>query len=83
MKLTRLLSFAALGLAAGYYLTRTEKGRQLRSDLTDRANTLTSDLRDRLSNLRTRTVDDLSTMSDDGQDTVRRSTRRVSNEMNA
>ncbi|HRO43829.1 MAG TPA: YtxH domain-containing protein [Flavipsychrobacter sp.] len=37
MKLSRLLLLAGAGVAIGYLLTRTEKGNELRKNVTDRA----------------------------------------------
>jgi len=48
MKLSRLLLLAGVGVAVGYWLTRTEKGNQVRKDLADRA----GDWADKLRNMR-------------------------------
>ena len=37
MKLSRLLLLAGAGAALGYWLTRTEKGNQIRKTISDRA----------------------------------------------
>lgn len=37
MKISRLLLLAAVGVAAGIFLTRTERGNQLRRNVSDRA----------------------------------------------
>lgn len=76
MKLTRLLTFAALGVAAGIYLTRTEKGRQMRGDLMDRA----GEWKDKLGKLRHQTMDDLTDLAEEGRDTAARAGKRASNE---
>ena len=76
MKLTRLLTFAALGVAAGIYLTRTEKGRQLRGDMMDRA----GDWKDKLGKLRHQAMDSLTDLADEGRDTASRASKRASNE---
>ena len=53
MKLSRLLLLAGAGVALGYWLTRTEKGNQLRRTISDR----TGDWMDKLRNLRNESAD--------------------------
>lgn len=66
MKFTRLLTLAALGTAVGYYLTRTQQGRQLRSDLTDRA----VDLGDKFNKMRRQTAENLTDYAHQAQGNV-------------
>ncbi len=63
MKLSRLLMLAAAGVAVGYLLTRTEKGNQLRRNLSDSASGLgekLNDLRRRSGKMAEDLMDDVS-----------------------
>ena len=63
MKLSRLLMLAAAGVAVGYLLTRTEKGNQLRRNLSDSASGLgekLTDLRRRSGKMAEDLMDDVS-----------------------
>jgi len=53
MKLSRLLLLAGVGVAVGYWLTRTENGNQMRKDIADRA----GDWADKLRKLRDQSQD--------------------------
>lgn len=70
MKLSRFLTLVAVGTAIGLYLTRTQQGRQLRSQMNDRA----ADWGDKLNRMRQRTVDDLAEYAREGKNTLSRTT---------
>lgn len=61
MKLTRVLLFAAAGVAAGLLLARTEKGKELRKNLSDKA----GDWADKLRNLKSDSQEYIEDVMDD------------------
>jgi gas vesicle protein len=75
MKLSRLLVFAAIGVAAGLLLTQTEKGATLRKDMADAADKWAK----KLKKLSKQTGTDLTDLLDEGTETASRAKRRVSN----
>lgn len=70
MKLTKLLTFAAAGVAIGLLLTKTEKGNQIRKDLADAAGKLT----DRLKNFR---AEDLADLQDEATNVARKARKKA------
>lgn len=76
MKLKRLLALAGVGLAVGLLLTKTEKGKQLRNQIADKADELGS----RLSKLSRKAQNDLSGLVDDGMTTARNLKRNMNSQ---
>lgn len=77
MKLKTLLALAGVGLAVGLLLTKTEKGKQLRNQIADKAD----ELGNRLSKLSRKAQNDLSGLVDDGMTTARNLKRNVNSQM--
>lgn len=68
MKLNKLLAFAAVGVAAGLLLNKTEKGRALKGDIADKAGKWGK----KLSEFTGKAQQDLTNMLDDGMDKASR-----------
>jgi gas vesicle protein len=73
MKVSRLLLLAAVGVAAGLLLTQTEKGNELRNNLSDRASGWGKKLR----NLRDQSEDYIGDMMDDATQIAKKAKRKA------
>jgi hypothetical protein len=73
MKISRLLLLAAAGVAAGLLLTQTDKGNELRRNISDRA----SGWGKRLRNLRDQSEDYLGDVMDDATQLAKKAKRKA------
>ena len=73
MKLSRLLAFAAVGVVAGILLTQTDKGNELRRNLTDSAGNLGK----RLGKLRRQSSDMMDDMMEDTTNVARKARQKA------
>lgn len=77
MKLSRLLLIAAAGAAATWWLTRTEKGNEVRRNIADRSGEWAKKLR----NLRSETADYAEDFLDDATNVASKARKRADNQM--
>jgi hypothetical protein len=77
MKLSRLLAFAAIGVVAGILLTQTDKGNELRRNLTDSA----GDLGRKLGKLRRRSGEMMDGMMDEATNVARKARQKADGHM--
>jgi gas vesicle protein len=73
MKVSRLLLLAAVGVAAGLLLTQTEKGNELRNNLSDRASGWGKKLR----KLRDQSEDYIGDVMDDATQIAKKAKRKA------
>ena len=77
MKLSRLLAFAAIGVVAGILLTQTDKGNQLRRNLSDSA----GDWGKKLGKLRRRSGEMMDDVMEDATNIARKARQRADRHM--
>lgn len=77
MKLSRLLLLAGVGVAVGYWLTRTEKGNQVRKDLSDRA----GDWADRLRKMRDQSQEYAEDFLDDATNVAKKARKQANGQL--
>ena len=77
MKLSRLLAFAAIGVVAGILLTQTDKGTELRRNLSDSA----GDWGKKLGKLRRRSGEMLDDVMEDATNVARKARQRADSHM--
>lgn len=77
MKLNRLLTFAAVGVGVGLLLTKTEKGRAIKNDITDKA----GEWGKRLSEYGSKAQKELTQLVDDGMDKASKMKKCVNGEV--
>lgn len=73
MKLSRLLLLAGVGVAVGYWLTRTERGSQFRKNIADRA----GDWGDTLKKLRDESADYAEDFLNDATNVAKKARRKA------